>query len=245
MQKDLANYLGEAHDVDGEWTIEEKKRMINKGCVAVATKTLTVHKNCEWTVEGTTANPVKTLIVPDRVLKPKRLFINGNEYVQLELDDFLSRLGNFVDIPEGSQLSSSSTNITQIQQLNRFFYHNEGSNTFDINPPITDKQKIMLYMISVPDILTKDGEIPNLHPSFAYLAPVWAAKMMLDKDEEQRDRGASAHSRWREGMDDIERFKHRSAGNKVVTMKKDPSRFQTPNVLSNDYDYGTTFDRFP
>lgn len=246
MQKDLSNYLGEAHDISGEWTIDEKKRFINKGLVAVATETLTTHSNIEWTVTGTTTTPLKTITIPDRMIKPMRLFINGAEYLQMDLDNFLQRLGNFVDVPQGSQISTTSS-VTQFDQLNRFFFWNQGSNTFDVNPPISDTQKAVLYMIGMPKLLEKDDDISDVHPSWSYLAPVWAAMMMLDKDEEHRDRGAVATQRWRDGMRKVERFKHRSAGNKSVRMTKDPERFSDRNTLSGDgdVDWGTTFDRYP
>jgi len=239
LQKDLANYLGESHDVDGEWDIAEKKRFINKGCVAIATMTLTTHRTSEWTIKGTTASPVYTLQVPDRMIKPKRLFVDGNEYLELDLDSFLNRLGSTIN-----GVPSTSTNVTQLQQLNRFFTWNEGANTFDINPPISDTENVVLYMHAMPRLLINDGDIPEIHPSWAYLASIWAAKQMLDKDEEHRDRGEVARRRWRSGLKDFERFKHRGSGNKATRMIKDPEMFSKGSGAL-DVDWKSTFDRLP
>jgi len=242
LQKDLSTYLGEAHNIDGEWTVAEKKRFINKGCVAVAAMTMTTHKNTEWDIVGTTAKPLRTITVPDAMIKPKRLFIDGNEYLQLDLDNFLKKLGSSI-----AGTPSTSSNLAQLEQLNRFFYWNEGANTFDMNPPITETVNAVLYMVAMPRLLEKDGDISVLHPAWAYLAPVWAAMMMLDKDEEHRDRGETARRRWLAGLKAFERFKHRGVGNKATRMIKDPEKFSKRNVNAGDngIDWGTAFDRLP
>lgn len=241
MQKDLANFLGESHDINGEWTIAEKKRFINKGCLAVATMTLTTHRSIAWDIKASATNELRSITVPDVMLKPKRLFIDNYEYLQMDLDEFLTNLGSSID----SEVSNV-TNVTQLQTSNRFFYWNEGNNTFDINPPISDNMKAVLYMVGAPKLLVNDGDIPDIHPSWSYLAPIWAAKQMLDKDEEHRDRGEVARRRWRSGLKDFERFKHRGVGNKATKMIKDPGTFSSGSGrASSEVDFGSTWDRLP
>lgn len=240
LQKDLANYLGESHDIDGEWTIEEKRRFINKGLVHVAAMTLTTPRSVDWDITGTSANPARTTIPPDRMIKPIRLFIEGYEYLQLDLDGFLDRLGSSIN-----GAPTSSTSVVNLQQhTNRFFYWNEGTNNFDLNPPIVGTENAVLYMMAMPKKLEKDGEVPDISPIFSYLASVWAAIHMLDKDEEHRDRGEVARRRWLSGLKAFERYKHRGVGNKSTTMKKDPNKFSRGSSIDG-MDLKTTFDRLP
>jgi hypothetical protein len=105
----------------------------------------------------------------------------------------------------------------------------------------------MLYAVVLPKLLEKDDEISDFHPSFHYLAPLWAAVKMLPRDEEHRDRGEWARRQWEDGLKELERFKHRSASNKAIKFKKDPAKFAKRSSLTGDgdVDWGTTFDRFP
>lgn len=246
MQKDLSNYLKESHLIDGEWTIAEKKRFINKGCVAVASITLTTHGRIDFEVTATQADPIRQLTVPDKIIQPQRLFINGNEYMELQMDEFITKYAGFLNTTTGVTSATSSTSLPQIEIQNRFYWWNKGENTFDINPPITEATNISLFGVLMPKFLEDDGDIPNLDPSFSYLAPVWAAMMMLDRDEEHKERGAKAESRWDKGMDAFERFKNRRASNRVLHIQKDPGTFSNRTSLNiGSVDYGDNFDRFP
>ena len=85
LEKDLAIWLKESHDRDGEWTRDEKKRFINGGAAAIAARTLTVNKIIHFDVVGSAGSPKRLIKVPDRVLKPRRLFIDSEEYKEMEV----------------------------------------------------------------------------------------------------------------------------------------------------------------
>jgi len=245
MQKDLENYLKEAFDEDGTWTIAEKKRKINEGCIAVVAHSTYPPTIREFTISGgTAADPLHNIILPANFLKPVRLFIDSFEYKELSLDDYVGRKTGLTNVSEPTSTSLSA--ITRIN-FDRFFWWDEANNSFRTNPPITERVAAELYYIAAPNKLDKDDDISTLIPSFTHLPPMWAAWRMLYKDEEHRARGSAARSDYKDGLNELERHRNRNPGNKVTTILMDRSVFTNPSDLEFDgrTDLGSSFDRIP
>lgn len=239
LQKDLAVWLKESHESDGEWSLAEKKRYINKGLVAIAAQTLIVKKVITFDVEGSTDEPIRTITVPDRLLKTIRVFIGADEYKEMDLDTYLDNVGLFIDIPT-SPISVRSSVVS-----GRSYWWDEATNTLRINPEINSKKSVTIYASVLPQLLENDGDTPNMNPAWSHLAPIWAAWQMLPQDEEHADRGARAERAFTKGIKELERFKRKDASNKSTKFIKDPEKF--PRRMRDDtsfrVDLGDNFDR--
>lgn len=243
LEKDLAIWLKEDYSIDGEWTRDEKKRFINKGAAAIAARTLIVKKIMNFDVTGTPASPKRLIKVPDKVLKPMRLYIDSEEYKEMSLDIYLENTGMFLDPPTGS--TQSTTQLRSSVLGSRLFWWDEASNGFRINPPITDTKQIILYAAVMPKLLIKEGDITDINPAWTHLISKWAAKEMLPQDEEHDDRGMRALQQYELGIGNLERFKRKDAGNKSLQFIKDPEKFprRRPSDDINNIDLKTTWDR--
>jgi hypothetical protein len=244
MQKDLELNLKEDYAEDGTWTVAEKKRKLNEGCIAVA-----AHSTYPPTVEqfivnsGTAADPLYDLPLPADFLKPTRLFIEGFEYQELTLSDFTRRRNGLTNTANNTNTGATSyTNIN----FDRFFWWDEAKNSLRINPQITSRTPVELYYVPMPNKLTKDSDISTLIPAFTSLPALWAAWQMLNKDEEQRGRGAAAKADYREGLDELERHRNRNTGNKTLPILMDGSTFpQNSDYFLGRIDGSDGWDRLP
>lgn len=245
MQKDLENYLKEAFDEDGTWTVAEKKRKINEGCIAVVAHSTYPPIIKDFIISsGTALNPTHDMVLPANFLKPVRLFIDSFEYKELSLDDYVGRKTGLTNISEPTSTSLSA--ITRIN-FDRFYWWDEAKNSFRLNPPVTERVAVELYYIPAPNKLANDDDISTLIPSFTHLPPMWAAWRLLYKDEEYRARGLEAKIDYKDGLDDLERHRNRNPGNKVTTILMDRSVFTSPSDfdLGGRTDLGSSFDRIP
>lgn len=245
MQIDLENYLKEDHLEDGTWTVNEKNRKINEGCIAVASHSIYPPTLWEKTVidDGTPENPLRFLSAPKDMIKPVRLFIDSFEYLEQTLDQYTRRKNGLVNTSEPTSTGISA--VTRIN-FNRFFWWDEARNAFLLNPPITTQQGLEFYYVPMPNLLVNDGDISTLHASFTYLPPLWAAWRILSKDEEHRDRGLAAKTDYKDGLKELERMRNRIASNKVINIKLDKNVFSSPSDFGIDgrVDLGSSFGRF-
>ena len=247
MQRDLAGYLKEGETVEGEWTTDEKKRALNRGCVAVAAATLTLKRAFTYQVVGkSTPNEMIELELPARLIQPMRLFIDGQEYKEKDFDGWLDVMGNYVEPPAGS-VTSATTQSNVALATNRFFYWDETKNVFLINPSITDTKTVQLYAIAMPKLLVNDSDVTDLNPIFSHLPAKWAAWHLLYQDEEHRDRGLSARRDYHAGLKDFERFKKKRTGNISKKIIKDQAQFSNWDGASGGgkADLGAYWDRLP
>tara|TARA_R110002126_G_scaffold47086_4_gene131911 strand:+ start:611 stop:1351 length:741 start_codon:yes stop_codon:yes gene_type:complete len=245
MQKDLAVWLKEAYTIDGEWTIAEKKRYLNRGCVAVAAATLSIESTVVWEVTGVAStNEIVELALPARIIQPKRLFVDGLEYKEVAFDEYLDNVGGIIDPPSGS-VTSASGQYSVAFRLNRFFYWDQAKNVFQISPRITDTQTIELYAVMMPNLLINDDDVSTLNPIFTHLVSAWAAWKMLPQDEEHRDRGRDAQRDYITGLRDFEKYKRKRKGNIAKKIIMDQGQFgsKTGHGHLGMSDLGTLWDR--
>lgn len=247
MQTDLGGYLKEGATIEGEWAVEDKKRAINRGCVAVAAATLTTKRVFNYTVEGKPSpDQMQELTIPNKLITPMRLFIDGQEYKEKTFDQWLDQMGNYIEPPAG-QIKSATTQSNVALRMNRFFYWDEAKNVFLINPSITDTKSVQLYAIAMPRLLVNDEDVTDLNPIFSHLPAKWAAWHLLYKDEEHRDRGLAARRDYHAGLKDFEKFKKNRKGNISKSIIKDQSQFGTHDTLNagGRADLGDYWDRLP
>lgn len=246
MQIDLENYLKEDHLEDGTWTVTEKNRKINEGCIAVASHSIYPPTLWEKSVvnEGTPEDPLTFLSTPKDLIKPVRLFIDSFEYLEQTLDQFVRRKTGLINISE-----PTSTGLSAVTRINfdRFFWWDEARNAMVLNPPITTQLGIEFYYVPMPNLLVNIGDISTLHTSFTYLPSLWAAWKILSKDEEHRDRGLAAKNDFKDGLKELERMRNRIASNKIIHIKLDRNVFSRPRDFDIDgrVDLGSAFDRIP
>ena len=242
MQKDLAVWLKEPYDIDGEWTIAEKKRYLNRGCVAVAAATLTTTAPIVYEVKGTTALPVQELEIPTKMIQPMRVFIDGQDYKEVTFDQWLDTIGGFMELPSGS-VASATGQYTVAYRGNRFFYWDQTKNVFQINPKITDTKTVEVYAVIMPNLLINDDDVSMLDPVFHHLVSAWAAWKMLPQDEEHKDRGREAQRDYVNGLRDFEKYKRKRRGNISKEIQLDQGQFSRSKDTLGRSDMGATWDR--
>jgi hypothetical protein len=245
MQKDLENYLKEDYAEDGTWTVEEKKRKLNEGCIAVVAHSTYPPTFTSYFVTGGSDedDQIFSLRIPSDLLKPARLFVDGKEYQELTLSEWVRRKSGLVN-----PIRPTSTGVSAIsrQNFDRFFWWDEAKNTFRINPVITSQVNIELYYVPMPNKLAEDTDISTLLPAFTHLPALWAAWRLLNKDEEQRDRGLSAKRDFLDGLAELERHRNRNPGNKTLPIHMDGGVFpDRSEEFDGRVDYNAAFDRLP
>lgn len=244
LQKTLQAYLREAFDKDGVWKIAEKKRQLNNGLVAIATETLSVRKKKLIQLNGSADILVRSFETPPDMLEPRRVFIDGYSYRELEEEEYLDSLGYFEDLPDGwPQGQGAGLTSADTITWTRAYYWDIGERTMRITPKIDTLSTALVWYAAMPSKLTEDDDIPNVHPAFSHLAAAWAAHKLLFKDEEQKDRGARALKDYEDGIGKFERFKTHKTSSRVLNFKKDTKQFKRrQRSFSIKYDLGRNFD---
>ena len=231
MQKDLADYLSEAYNVNGTWSIAEKKRRINQGCVAVATEIMEPRTFLEKKISGSSGTPFFEIPAPSDLLKPGRLFIDGIEYMELSMENFMLRTSSGAGV--GPELA------------HHYYWHDTAKRILNIRPKLTlDNKDFCFYYVKMPKKLVQDGDVSDINPAFSDLPALWAAWRMLYRDEEHADRGRSARQDFMDRLDDYNKFRNRSIGSKQPKMVLDSSLFP---ARSHEFveDTGDLWDRLP
>lgn len=244
LQKTLQSYLRQAYDVDGVWKIEEKKRQLNNGLVAIATETLSVRKKLILKLDGSATNLIRSFESPPDMLEPRRVFIDGYSYRELEEEEYLESLGFFDELPDGwPQGQGAGLTSADTITWTRAYYWDIGERIMRITPKIDTLSTALIWYAAMPSKLVEDDDIPDIHPAFSHLAAAWAAHKLLYKDEEQKDRGARALLDYESGISKFERFKTHKTSNRVLNFKKDKRQFKSrKRSFSTKYDLGRNFD---
>lgn len=242
MQKDLEKYLKEGYDIDGEWTIAEKKRFINRGCAAIAAATLSTKTVITQEIVGSPTNPIRELPMPGRIIQPVRLFINGYEYLENTFDQWLAEMGGVMPVPAGTVSSTTGPTSTIPTRFNRFFYWDEYKNALLINPPIEEEQTVQFYVIAMPNLLVNDTDVSMLNPLVTSLAAAWAAWRLLPQDEEYKGRGREAQRNYLNGLRDFRMLQRQRKGNIAKTINKNMGQFRRISA-DRPVDMGDNWDR--
>jgi len=244
MQLELSDYLKEAHDEDGVWTISEKKKRLNQGCLAFVSNKAHPLKFTTIEVNGNATVPIREIPTPTDMLKPGRLFIDGFEYLEQTLSEFVNRRQGLVNITEPTSVSLSA--ITRIN-FDRFFWWDETKKTFHVNPEVSQRSSGQFYYLAATKLLKDDGDVSDLPINFTHMPASWAAWRLLARDEEHRDRGRQAKADWEDGLKEYERFRSRNIGNKIIKINLDKNVFSNPSGFSQGQrvDLGSAFDRLP
>ncbi len=245
MQKDLAIWLKEGHLINGEWSIAEKKRFLNKGCIAVAAATRTTTKTLNFEAKGVAStNEIQELAIPAQLIEPVKLFIDGLEYKEKTFDEFMDDIGGFMQPPPGSPVGATGQ-YTTAAALSRFFYWDQSKNVLQVHPKITETKSVQLYAVVMPNLLSEDNDVSILNPIFTNLAAAWAAWKMLPQDEEHKDRGREAQRDYISGIRDFESHKRKRRGNIAKKIIKDQDQFGNRSTIGElgRADLGVTWDR--
>lgn len=244
MQIELANYLKESETEDGIWTVTQKKRAINLGCLAFVSDKAHPLQFTPFEIDGTAEKPIREIPTPVNLLKPGRLFIDGFEYLEQTMAEFINRRQGLINITEPTSVSLSA--ITRIN-FDRFFWWDETKKTFHLNPEVAQRSNAQLYYLGAPKLLENDADVSNLPIAFTDMPASWAAWKLLYKDEEHRDRGRNAKADWDSRLKDYERFRSRTIGNKITKINLDKNVFSNPSGFTQGerVDLGSAFDRLP
>jgi hypothetical protein len=178
------------------------------------------------------------------MLEPRRVFIDGYSYDELEEDEYLESLGLFDELPDGWP-QGQGAGLTSADNINwtRAYYWDIGERIMRITPKIDTLSTALIWYAAMPSKLVENDDIPDVHPAFSHLAAAWAANKLLYKDEEQKDRGARALLDYENGIDKFERFKTHKVSNRVLSFKKDRKQFKRKKrTYSRKYDLGRSFD---
>lgn len=194
LQKDLALYLREPHDdTSGYWDQEIKKRKINEGLRAVVARTNCLPK----TVTLDTLDGISIIPIPEDLLKPRILFINGKRYYPSTEEDKLK--GHGFDL-----------NTTYPQSGKRIYIWYRGNKSVDVRPiPSTAQStagigKCVLAYIQRPKLLINDPDIPEFAEEYHRLASLWAGWQLLYKDKERSSEGEACKIDFENGISDLD-----------------------------------------
>ncbi len=230
MQEGLANYLNQSSNNEGIWTVAEKKRHLNLGCINVVAAVMSPKTFIEKELSGTSDDPLNTFTAPNNMLKPYRMWLNGLAYQEVSDETWFSGLSSLVQ--QGSAIGK------------RIFWWDDDQKVIFFSTAITDTQKLTFRYVRMPRLLTDPSDIPDLHPLLWHVPPMWAAWRMLYRDEEHGDRGRSARADYRDAISVYNNFKFKEIGNKQTNINLDPLVFLKKRSEFGAVDLGDNFDIF-
>lgn len=229
MQESLGNYLNQSFDNEGIWSVAEKKRQLNLGCINIVGAVSAPKTFIEKEIKGTVELPADSFEIPSNMLKPYRLWVGGLQHQQVSDDSWF--------------LSKTTLDTVGSAHGARVFWWDTDQNKIWVSPGITDLKKLTFRYVRMPRLLANDDDVPDLHPLLWHVPPMWAAWRMLYRDEEHGDRGRSARTDYKDAIKEFNAFRFKEIGNKQQKIILDPLVFPTKRTNFGSLDLGETFDR--